>query len=246
MEYPTIELESKKYEYLVHLYDTPNSKVFHEFFSHSKFFLQQVYLHSYQTDYNLHLIVDPEIYKNNQDNLRELREGIRKKIISTYDLNINSVKIIPDLVKFKILDNHFVAQNTPWKEINNDQENLLKSLKIAKSEIDFQNIGNSSRIILQKVADIVFDPKIHISDNPDEDLSKGKFKNRLNLFIKTQLAGKEKERIRGYSMSIIESTGKAIDLTNTLTHDLKANSLMAESSVIGVLTTLAIIKLIRK
>ena len=24
MEYPTIELESKKYEYLVHLYDTPN------------------------------------------------------------------------------------------------------------------------------------------------------------------------------------------------------------------------------
>jgi hypothetical protein len=96
---------------------------------------------------------------------------------------------------------------------------------------------------MKKITLQVFDEKKHIADGVD--LSADKYKNRLHTYIKTELQGSENKDFRHFSEAIIASCEKAIDLSNTLTHDLKATAFMAESSAIGVLTTINVIRLIK-
>jgi len=152
------------------------------------------------------------------------------------------IKFYPDLNRFQILNNTFTPVHTAWEEINSDQQSLINQLKAAKTTVEFQNIGNTSRTIMEKIADHVFDPTKHIA-SAEIDLAKGKFKNRLHTYIKCELA--QKEKWQDYALSVITSTEKAIDLANTLTHDLKANSLLAEFCVIGTLTAISTIKIIK-
>ena len=61
------------------------------------------------------------------------------------------VEVYPDLNKFQILQNTIVPIITPWEEINNEQNNMIKLLKSATNSIDYQNVGNVLKIILLEV-----------------------------------------------------------------------------------------------
>jgi len=242
-------LDEKQYHYLLDLYNTETTKVLYEFVKFSNIWIEQTTLyHSTPAsgqDYKLYLVVAPDILKKYQDILPTIKQALKTKFWDIYQRNIHTVVIQPDLNKFKIIDNSYVAQITPWEEINKDQTELLRLLKNATTTIDYQSVGLASRSIIQKVADIVFNPTKHIAPK-DIDVSYDKYKNRLHTYIDTELGGSQDNEIRQFAESIIESCEKAIKLANTVTHDLKASSLMAESSVIGVLTILDIIKLIEK
>lgn len=153
---------------------------------------------------------------------------------------------VPDLSKFQLLRNNYIPVYTPWEEINNLQNRLIQQLRSSSETIDFQNIGNTARTILQKVSTIVFDPSKHIADTPDKkiDLSEGKFKNRLHTYIKVELGGESNKELRDFAISIIDAAEKSVDISNKLTHDLNAKQLLAEASVISTITAVGMIKLI--
>lgn len=144
------------------------------------------------------------------------------------------------------MQGRIVPINTPWQDINSGQNHLLSLLRTAKETIDFQNIGNSARTLLQKLSNILFKPEIHIPEESGIDVSEGKFKNRLHTYIKAELGGKNNKEMRDYAVSLVTTAEKSIDLANKLTHDLNANSLMAESCVISALSVIGLIKSIQK
>lgn len=239
-------LPEKHYQFLLHLFDTSTTYDIHEFLMHSKIYPGEDYQSNYSDAFAFKIIVDPEIYKKYQGYLKPFGNTISAKFYEFTKVRINSVTIFPDLEKFQILENRMVPANTPWQEVNQGQSHLIDLLRTAKETIDFQNIGNAARTLLQKISSIVFDPEKHISEKPDVDLSEGKFKNRLHAFIKHELGGPENKELRDYAVSVVTTAEKSIDLANKLTHDLNANSLMAESCVISTITVISILKLIIK
>ncbi|MFP8487635.1 hypothetical protein ACKGJO_00910 [Gracilimonas sp. Q87] len=238
------KLNEKLYQYLAHLFDTKTTYDVHEFLIHSEIHIERDYSSSFRNAKKLGLIVDPEIYKKYQGKLNQFKDMISAKFDEFSNSYITNVKIFPNLNKFQILNNRITPINTPWEEVNSDQNILLNQLRTASENVDYQNIGNTSRTLLQKVSNIVFDLEKHKAHDKSIDLSEGKFKNRLHTYIKTELGGSSNKELRDYSVSVITTAEKSVDLANKLTHDINANLMMAESCVISTITAISIIKLI--
>lgn len=238
------KISEKLYQFLVHLFDTRTTYDIHEFLLHSEIHVQIDFNSKLLTPGDMHIIVDPEIYKKYNGSLNSFKSEIGSKYREFAHMTITGVQVYPNLNKFQILNNRITPVVTPWEEINSLQAHLIDQLRTAEKTIDFQNIGNTSRTLLQKVANHVFDPLKHIA--PDAiDLGEAKFKNRLHTYIKTELAN-SKQELRDYAISVITTAEKSVDLANTLTHDLKANLMMAESCVISVVTVISLVKMIEK
>lgn len=232
------ELSEKIYCYLIELYDNNRTTLYHEILIHSKIYVQKLYPKK-----RLIFIIHPEIYKKYDPQLESITKDIRQKIKQITNASFNEIHYIPDWNKFQILNNQIKTIITPWEEINQYQEKLNEQLKTADKPIDYQNIGNTSRILMQKLARIVYDKNVHKA--PDNvEVSDGKYKNRLHTYIKSELGGSSNKELREYAVSLITTTEKSIDLSNKLTHDLDADNLMAESCVMSTITTIGLIKMI--
>lgn len=236
-------LNDKLYHYLLDLFDTRTTYDIHEFLTHSVIYIEDNYSIAIKDGKIMHIVVDPVIYKKYQGLLHQFKPSIRQKFMEFSHRIITKVEVYPDLNKFQILQNAIVPIITPWEEINKKQDHLINLLKTAKETIDYQNVGNAARTLLQKLADIVFKADKHKSDTPDIDLSEGRFKNRLHTYIKSELGGKENKELRDFAISAITTAEKSVDLANKLTHDLNADSLLAETCTISVITVVSIIKL---
>jgi hypothetical protein len=241
-----MELPEKTFQYLLHLFDTSTTYDVHEFLAHSKITAEKDYISGFSDAMALFILIDPEIFKKYQGSIKQFENSISSKLSHFTNTYVSKVKTYPDLERFQILENRIVPINTPWQEINSGQTHLLNLQRTATETIDFQNIGNSSRTLLQKVANIVFNPIKHICTDKNVDLGEAKFKNRLHTYIKSELTGSENKELRDYSFSVITTAEKSVDLANKLTHDLKANRLMSELCVISTITVISIIKLIAK
>lgn len=232
------------YQYLVHLYDTSTTYDIHEFLLHS-----EIYIDAKTALFNipdsLTIIVDPEVFKKYSGMITRFKPSISKSYTQVSGERLSSVDVFPDLEKFHILKNSITPVLTPWNEINQIQTRLIEQLRTAKQTIDFQNIGNSSRTLLQKLAGLVFKPDRHKAEE-NIDLSEGMYKNRLHTYIKVELEGKENKELRSYATSVITTAEKSVDLANKLTHDLNASMMMAESCVISAVTVVGLIKLVQK
>lgn len=239
-------LPEKPFQYLVHLFDTSTTYDVHEFLTHSKIYTSRDYGSSFSDAYAFRIVVDPEIFKKYQGLLKQFKGSISSKFYQFTQVSITKVEVFPDLNRFMILENRIVPINTPWEQINKSQSHLLELLRTAKETIDFQNIGNASRTLLQNLSTIIFKPEKHKPENPDIDVSEAKFKNRLHTYIRCELGGSENKELRDYALSVVTTAEKSIDLSNKLTHDLNANSLMAEFCVISTITVISILKLIDK
>ena len=241
------KLDEKLYQYLIHLFDSTDTKIIHEFLIHSELFISDDWTYGIKRGlYVLTIKVDPEIYKVNQKYIKQFSDTVASKLMSFTGLSITKIETTPDLDKFQILNNRITPIVTPWEDINKEQNNLINQLRTAVKTQDFQNIGNSSRTTLQKLANIVFDPLRHIPPNETINVSNGKYKNQLHTFIKSELnEGKFKE-LREYAESVVTTAEKSVDLANKLTHDLNAEKLMAESCVLSVISVIGIVKMIVK
>jgi hypothetical protein len=240
------QLSEKLFQYLLHLFDTPSTLDVHEFLTYSTIYKERDYFSNFTDAYEFLIIVNPEIFKKYQYFIERFEDSISDKFHQFSHVYITRVKTIPDLNKFQILENRIVPINTPWQDINSGQNHLLSLQRTAKETIDFQNIGNSCRTLLQKLANIVFKPEKHISENTAIELDESKFKNRLHTYIRIELAGSNNKELRDYALSVITTAEKSVDLANKLTHDLNATPLMSESCVISTITVISIIKLIEK
>ncbi len=240
------QLPEKIFQYLIHLFDTSTTYDVHEFLSHSNIHKEKDYGSSISDAHKLFIIVNPEIFKKYQGRIKQFEDAISSKLYQFSHIYISRVTTFPDLKSFRILENRISTVVTPWQEINDGQNHLINLQRTAKETIDFQNVGNSCRTLMQKLANIVFNPEKHISEDKNVDLSEAKFKNRLHTYIRVELVGSENKELRDYALSVITTAEKSVDLANKLTHDLNATPLMAESCLISTVTVISIIKLISK
>jgi hypothetical protein len=238
-------VEEKTYQYLLHLVNTYDKQYLYEFVKHSQFFFsskQVPMLSRYETNNKLTILADPDIFKKCYPYIGDVKKKVSKHYQDITGIVISDVDVHPELSRFQILQNNIVPVITPWEKINELQNNLIEDLRKANNTTDYQNIGNSSRTIMLHLASAVFNSAKHTAEGID--LSEGKFKNRLHTFIKVELGTNQDEELLKYISSIIETTEKAVDLTNKVTHDTKTDNLFAESCVIGVVTAISLIKLV--
>jgi hypothetical protein len=238
-------LPDKEYQFLVHLFDKDGTRVIHEFLVHSDIYIYESLDQNYRRAFILGIIVHPEIYKKNIDNLENISGAIEHRLEEYSGRPIMHTKIHPNLKKFQILKNTYVPVNTPWADINQDQIHLLELLRSSSKTIDYQNIGNASRTLLQKLANHVFNPDKHIAPQ-GIDVGAAMFKNRLHTYIRTELGGSDNKQLRDFALSVISTAESSVDLANKLTHDLNADSMLAECCVISTMTAISIIRLIEK
>lgn len=239
------EYEKDCIQFLIHFFDKDDSASIHEFVSHSEFYYATNNLSGKIGARSVQILVNPEIYKKYYHQLDSFKDIISKTLQEFSDVDIYKILIRPDLRKFQILANRYIPAHTPWENINEDQDIMLMQLRTATKPVEYQNIGNTCRTIMQKISDIVFDPQKHTASEKT-DVSKGKFKNRLHTYIETELAGEKNKKLRDFSLSIIDSTETSIDIANTLTHDLNANSIISEFSVLSTIAAINIVRIIEK
>ena len=106
------------------------------------------------------------------------------------------------------------------------------STAYAETTIDYQNVGNSCRHILVKVAQLVYDPQIHnnITEN-GKPIGKTDAVEMLSSYFSYTLKGKHNKYLRDYSQA-------ANDLANKLTHDTSAtrrDMLITVSAIINLI-----------
>lgn len=241
--------EKEKFEKITFLlrqiYNERQSKWLGEFLNYSKFEYEKHWNHSvHNYAFNLYVLVDPEVYIKNFSSMNDITSIIKGDIHKISILLIDKIKIIPDYASMQISNTEIVPVYTVWEEINRGQAKLVELLKRSSDSFDFQNIGNTSRTILQKLANQVFDPKKHIPSDSKIDVTSGKYKNQLHTYIKTELSGDTDTELRKFAVSAIENVEDAIDLANATTHKLQAERVFAEACIISVISAISIVKLV--
>lgn len=188
--------------------------------------------------------VVPEIYIKHVNDIDRITGMIRNYFeISTTrnDLIILNLEVNLDYTKVSILNSEVSFIQTEWGEINELQKQIIENMRKAVNSMDFQNIGNTSRTIMEKLARLVFDSKTHTT-TAKVDLSKGKFKNQLHTYINCLLNGEQNKELRQFSESAITFMEKSIDLMNQTTHKLDVQKHFAEVCVISTISVISLIK----
>lgn len=240
------KIPEKLFQYLLHLYDDRDSRYIHEFFSHSEIYMETIESFRYDNVHNLHVLLNPEVYKKNQKLLENYKSILSNKFEELTQISIDSIRFLPDMSKFQVLENRIVPVITPWEDINIGQNHLVNLLRTAKETVDFQNVGNASRTLLQKLANIIFDKDIHIPSDQNINLGEAYYKNRLHTYIRTELSGDKNKELRNFALSVISTAEDSVDLSNKLTHDLNASNMSSEFCVISTITVISIVKLIKQ
>lgn len=197
-----------------------------------------------ETFFDIEVLVEPEIFTEFFDVQKSIERDLSQRIEAISNLNVEKIRVIPDYSKLEVFDLEVEPVYTEWEEINLIQRKLIQLLEKGRDHLDYQAIGNTSRILMNKLSLEVFDPAKHIPKEKDLDLSSGKFKNRLNTFISSELGGRENKELRGVAKSSIDLVGHSIDLMNSTTHKLNAQRHYAEVCVITCLSSVSIIKMI--
>lgn len=240
-------IKDVEYQYLLRLLkDDYDKKWLYEFLRQSEIAIESRKTFKGLSEkyfYTLYVNVDPEIFAKHFRLVNHWKSELASMYQQITTINVHKVEIFPNLEKYQIIHNDIVPAVTPWEEINNLQVKLIEDLRTAAETIDLQNIGNTSRTIMQRVSSIIFEPARHI---PIEGVkvSEGMYKNRIATYIASELNTDQDKELRDYAKAIIESTDKVINLSNQVTHDLKTKNLYAECCVIGVVTTLSLLRVI--
>lgn len=195
-----------------------------------------------ETSYIVSFKVDPATFVKVNTEVTSVKNTIKRLIKETTGLTIYEIFITPDYDKISIINSEVSVIQTEWEEINDLQRKLIDLLKKSDGSIDYQNIGNSARTLMDKLARIVFDEKLHKPEDPKIDIRNGKFKNQLHSFIATKLSGSKNEDIRKLANSAIEFMEKSIDLMNVTTHKLDVQKHFAELCIISLINVVSVIK----
>jgi hypothetical protein len=194
--------------------------------------------------YYFKIYVSPSIFQKVFDSLSLIERDLWKRIEQTLGINIDKLQVLVDLSKLEVSEIDITPIYTRWEEINELQKRLIDLIDTSNKSIDYQNIGNTSRNIIDKLAREVFDSSKHIPNDSERDFHNGKFKNQLEGFIKIELSGNEYKELRKVAESAIKLVSSTIDIMNLTTHKLNAERKLAELCVVGTLNIINIIKII--
>lgn len=195
--------------------------------------------------YDVNIYVTPNIFGDHYQFLNLIERDIRKSINNSTGILVDKLKIVADLDKLEVNEIEVTPIETEWEHINNLQKKLISSIDLSKDSVDFQNIGNTSRIIMDKLSRLVFNYDKHISEE-SLDTRNGKFKNQLRIYIKHELGGSENKEFRKVANSAVDLVCSSIDIMNTTTHKLNAEKRFAELCVICTLNVVNIVSIISK
>lgn len=199
--------------------------------------------------YNVQIKVLPTIYVKHVNDIDRIKEIINHYFNSVSDkkiIKIESVEIKPDYDKISILNSEISIIETSWDEINSLQKQLIDIMKSSNNAVDFQNIGNTCRTIMDKLARTVFNPEIHKPTVDGIDVRNGKFKNQFHTYISQKLQGSANQELRQFAKSAIDFTENGIDLMNQTTHKLDVQKHFAEVCIISTISVISLIKAVNE
>lgn len=126
---------------------------------------------------------------------------------------------------------------TGWERVDRTWSKIKENMRTAKNEEDFQSIGLQCREIIISVAQVVYDPEIHISSDVVK-ISKTDAKRMIESYLNVVCPGSSNKEIRTYAKT-------AYDLSNILQHRRNATKkdalicMEVSRSVINLLNVLA-------
>lgn len=240
------ELKETYFQYLLYLFDTDDYRYAHKFLKNSKIELEDTTQPYNSTSFKLFITVSPDIFKEFQNSLNSLDRIIQQKFYLVTKISVSDIEFLVDINKFTVIESRIISINTPWEEINQGQDKLIANLQNSSDSLDFQNLGNTARTIMNKLALQVFNPDLHTHTDPAAKLNNGMFKNQLHAFIKTNLKGSKHEQFRKLAEVSIEYVDRSIDFMNSTTHKIGAERHLAEVCVISTVSAVSIIKLINE
>jgi len=174
-------------------------------------FLNQIYNNGHKTLYNFVVFLISSYCNNKQTKLRlgGLREALREIGISNFTEINNYAEDAP-------FTSYIISEIETWDEIKEHVRKLEKDCNLAETTIDFQNIGNSCRTLLIKVAQLVYDPNLHGKNNEKGvEIGKADAVGMISNYISYVLSGKNNKEYRDYA--------KATNaIANVLTHRTNA------------------------
>jgi hypothetical protein len=237
------ELNSTIRNALLFMLDEAETKDCHDFLLDAGIQFQRVH----PDTISVNIIVDPHSYKKYKNDFTDFKGIIQHAFLTNHNVVASSIDIITDWTKLEILSSRILPTPTPWDDINERQRLLIRQTEAAAEADSFRNIGNTARHLLLRLAEIVFDAEKHTSQNNKRDLGPAFFKNRLWAFIQYKLSGGSgNSAVKDYIQTILESSDKAIDLSNTTTHALNADAFLAQSCAISTITTVHLVKLVHE
>lgn len=129
------------------------------------------------------------------------------------------------------LTKNVIVEINKWEDIKNAINELENDCRNAESTMDYQNLGNSCRHLIIKVAQLVYDSKIHnnITEGGDK-IGKSDAVEMLSSYFSYSLKGKHNKVLKEYLQA-------SNDLANKLTHDTNASRkemLIAVSAVMNL------------
>ena len=189
--------------------------------------------------------VPAQTYKKYETHLDFFQGRLKADLHKFHQYDSVLVYLTADWDKLEMVSTEVKPILTPWQEINVMQDALLSQIHTASETIAFQNVGNTARHLLRKLADIVFDELKHTPPNNKFDLKSENYKNRLWAFVLYKIpASSTGDAVREYAESLLQASDKAIALSNSVTHALNADTFLAQSCAVSALTTVHFIKLV--
>ncbi len=216
-----------------------------EILNHSFFDFERHW--NYQTfpnAYNIKIYLTPDVYSKYYELKKGTQDILKRRINDSTELLIDKLELLPDYDKLELVSTEVKPIYTKWEQINSGQQKIIELLERSTESTDYQNIGNSARTLMDKLAREVFNRDLHKADDPTIELNNGKFKNQLNTYIASELKGKKNKGLRKVAISAIEFVSDSIDLMNSTTHKLNAEKHFAELCVTSAISAISIVKII--
>lgn len=218
-----------------------------ELLNHSRFKFEHHWNNqTFPNAYNLEIFIIPDIFTKHYSVISDIVRVIKSRNNNSTKLIIDRLNILPDYNKLQLINSQVIPVQTEWQEINSLQQELIESLQRSTTTTNFQNIGNSARIIMDKLARTVFDLEKHKPKDNQKLVHNGKFKNQLHSYIDAVLFGDKNKEFRKLAKSAIDFVENSCDLMSTTTHKLDAEKHLAEVCVISTVSAISIINLIRQ
>lgn len=198
--------------------------------------------HVFPNAYNLKVFVKPNKFIAYSHFIDKASLILKSTINQVSTRIIDNIDIKPDYKKLIVHNSIVKVIKTNWQEIDESQEILIKMIDESSHSLEFQNIGNTARTIMDKLARAVFNSEIHRPKDPNIEVQNGKFKNQFQVYFSFELKGSQNKNLRTFANTAIEYTEKSIDLMNKTTHLIGAEQYYAE---VCVMSTLGIISLVK-
>ena len=212
--------------------------------NNSRFVFKKCLAYQHVDIYELKIFTAPDVFYKFFDYKKGIQTEIKDRIEKSTEYRIETVDWILDIDKLEVNQIDVTLIKTEWEEINQLQKKLIDSLKRSTDSMDYQNIGNTSRTIMDKLAREVFDKEKHIPENQKIEIHNGKFKNQLSTYVSSTLSGKSNKELRKMAEASINLVSNSIDLMNKTPHKLDANKGFAELCVVSSISVINVIKTI--